>query len=176
MIKLIYLRWLIVLGLLVYLVWQNVWATAPLYADSNLLERQSGLGVLLPAGRVVKTNQGLQVKQEPLYLDVKIPPRANLVNLKITVTGSAELMIGSHKGQDWSYDFWPTKIDYQAEEKIYSITAYLVGPVAGDYNWRFILSVKGLADNDLFIKKAQVEILRQPFTWSWLSHKISDWL
>ncbi|MFZ5391407.1 MAG: hypothetical protein ACOZAJ_03990 [Patescibacteria group bacterium] len=174
--KLIHLRWLIVVILLGYLGWQNLLSMAPVVGESDLSVRQSNLGVLLPAGRVAKTEAGLRVKQEPLYLDIKIPPRARQVNLKITTAGQADLIIGSRQDIGWSYVFWPLTISDQAETKIHSVIAQPIGLLESDYNWRFILSVKGLPDKDLIIKKAEVEILRRPFSWQWLNNKLLFWL
>ncbi|MBU1038683.1 hypothetical protein KKC17_00370 [Patescibacteria group bacterium] len=171
-----YLRWLVPLVFLLYLAGQNLFSQASLSFDSWLLNRQPAVGILLPAGRVTRVEEGLKVKQEPLYLDIKIPPRAQAVKLKLLVKGQAEVTIGSRQVGEWSWQWWPqTKIE-QGDEVIYLIVAEPIGQLAPDYSWRFILSIKDMPAEDLIIKKVQVEIVRNNFSKGWLKSRLFFWL
>jgi len=164
-----HLEWLIPVLLIGYVAGQAVLATKVLVYQSDLTKRTAGLGILLPEGRVSKELYGIHLEQEPVYLDVRLPPRTETVSLSLTVNQDSPAMaILARVGAGWNYLKLPVEIKPVAGGRlVYKVTVSQLGFVGTDYYWRFLLSVPDLDKSNLVIYRAQADITRRPWFLNW---------
>ncbi|MDP3985827.1 MAG: hypothetical protein U1C53_02485 [Candidatus Veblenbacteria bacterium] len=172
-----HIRWLTPLVLVGYVVWQALFASWSLEAVTDFRERTPYFDVLLPAGRGIRTERGIVLTHEPVYIDIRVPIRARgaAVELKVD-SASAPLKLGLQTGEEFSFEFnghlpetvgGLTLYRYDAKELHYARPGHKV---------RFIISSPSLVPGSVVVKEATVSLKREPFSWPWFQLFISELL
>jgi len=144
--------------------YQAVFSAAPLIASTDFVKRTPNFGILLPAGRVTRTEVGLKLEAEPIYFDVKLPVRASGVKLELTTTRqSSALKLGRRSGGDWDYYFPPLTHTIKPGEQIYLLTADEFKYIEPNHSQRFLISAPGLSPGGVTVTGARATIYRSPF-------------
>ena len=158
-----HVRWLIPLALAAVMAYQAVFSTAPLIASTDFVKRTPNFGILLPAGRVTRTEVGLKLEAEPIYFDVKLPVRVATVELELTTTAeSAPGRIGVRQGGGWDY-YFPEYIESSSPHKTYKISINEFKYVEVNHAQRFLISAPGLSPGGVTVTGARATIYRSPF-------------
>lgn len=159
-----HLRWLIPLILVAYIVYQAIFSLQSITATTNFINRNHNFGVLLPAGRVERTESGIKLTAEPVYFDVKLPMRVATVELEIATTAeSAPLRIGVRQGGGWDY-YFPEYVELSSlSAKTYRISVNEFKYVETNHAQRFLISAPNLESGQIIITGARVKISRHSF-------------
>ncbi len=170
-----YIRYAVPVLLVGYVLAQAL-LSYPLTGTSQLHERTRFLGMLLPAGRVERVAAGMRLVGEPVYLDVRLPPRAQAYELEfITAPGSLPLKLGVRQGRDWSYDFPKVEATPTSTSgTTYRITVASVPYAEPDHAARVIISAPELSQGSITVARVQVRLMREPVSFAWLWRAIKQ--
>jgi hypothetical protein len=163
-----HIRWALPAGLGWLIAWQTFFSTGVITAVTDFTARTKVFEVLQPAGRVTRTASGIVLQAEPVYVDVRIPPRTAAVTLKLqTAAESAPLQLGVKQGNNFEYLFKGQEMQGETVRR-YSLRATSFPYLEPGRRLRFIISAPKLKPGDITVTGAEVEIVRQGLTWSWL--------
>lgn len=170
-----HLRWLTPLILVGYVAFQAVFASGSLEARTDFKERTPYFDVLLPAGRVTRIKEGIILKQEPVYIDIRLPVRARQAALELKVaSSSAPIKLGLEVGPDFNYEFAGKSAQTVAGLTLYRYDASDLNFIRPGHKVRFIISAPGLVPGSVMVKEATVSIKRAPATLAWWQQLVSE--
>ncbi|MBI5465828.1 MAG: hypothetical protein HY974_00895 [Candidatus Kerfeldbacteria bacterium] len=169
-----HLRWILPAAVVMFIAWQTFFGTSPLTGSTDFVARTSLFQVLLPAGRVERVQPGMSLQTEPVYIDVRIPPRTVQVTLELTATpDSVPLQLGVRQGNGFEYLFKGQEIQGTGVRR-YSLRATSFSYLEPGRRLRFIVSAPKLQPGSIVITGASVNIMRQGFSWAWLSRALAS--
>jgi len=162
------MRWFVLVLLAGYVAWQSVIASGSLEAVTDFRERTPYFDVLLPAGRVERSEQGIILNQEPVYIDVRLPVRAKSAALELKVdSSSAPLKLGIQTGEGFNFEFSGLPAETVGEFTLYRYDALDLTYVRPGHKLRFIISAPGLVTDSVVVKQATISVKRAPASLSW---------
>jgi len=163
-----HIRWALPAGLGLFIGWQTFFSTAAITATTNFTARTKMFDILQPAGRVERTASGIALQAEPVYIDVRLPPRTAAVTLKLGTTAeSAPLQLGVKQGNNFEYLFKGQEVQGDSARR-YSLRATSFPYLEPGRRLRFIISAPRFKPGDITISGAEVEVVRQGFSAAWL--------
>jgi len=169
-----HIRWVVPVLFLLFIAWQSLVATYSLQALTDFKQRTAWFEVLLPAGRVTKTDSGLVLKSEPVYVDVRLPLRAAAVTLELSTTAaSVPVKLGVRQGSGFQYDYSATE-EFRGDTRTFRLRATNWPYLEPGHRLRFILSVPGLKPGNVVVTGAKVTVERRPFSWDWVKRAFSS--
>lgn len=171
---LIHVRWLLPAVLIGYVAWQALFASSTLTAETDFQVRAQYFDVLLPAGRVERTQAGIALESEPVYIDVRLPVRAKTAELEVVATaGSTPFKLGVQTGQDFAMALSEAPAEATAQGTVYRYRATDFPYLRAGHKLRFIISSPSLMPGSIVITHAHVSLERQAFSWVWLKERLA---
>lgn len=167
-----YIRPAIVLLFLLLVGWQAVFSTAPVVTRSNFFNRTNYWSMIMPAGRVVKKSAGIMINEEPVYFELKLPPRTKSIKLTLEYTGNGNVNLGVRRGVDWNYEFVPAVVEVSNQATIYEMVVDSPNYLESNHAQRFLISVTSLQPGEVVIKKVKAEIIRQQISLEKIWHSL----
>lgn len=169
-----HIKWVIPVLLVGNVLWQAIIATNSLEAVTDFRERTPYFDVLLPAGRVARTDRGIVLKQEPVYIDVRLPVRAKSIALELKVTAiSAPIKLGWQTDDNFTLAFSQAEpINYQGLV-LYHYDLADINYVRPGYKGRFIISSPGLVPGSVVVNGATVSIKRKVVSLTWFKEQFN---
>jgi hypothetical protein len=162
------IKWSVPVLLVGYVLWQAMFATGSLMATTDFRERTPYFDVLLPAGRVELTADGIILKNEPVYIDVRLPVRAVSVSLAVKVSAnSAPLQLGYQTSESFALVFSQSAPVSEQNYVLYHYDLTNISHVRSGHKVRFIISSPALLPGSILVKGASVSIKREPPTLNW---------
>lgn len=170
-----YIRCLTPIFIVGYILWQALIATNSLAAITNFQERTAFFDMLLPAGRVERTTEGIKLLTEPVYIDVRLPIRAKSVALELKVTDtSAPIKVGWQSDDDFVFDFSQATSTFSPGVILYHYDVKEINYLQPGHRGRFIISVPTLVPGSVLLKEATVSINREPVSFNWWQQLFSN--
>ncbi len=156
-----YIRLVIVVIFLLYIGWQAVFSIATVKTQTDFKSRTKYWSMIMPEGRVVKTPNGIVANEEPLYFELKLPPRTKSITLTLNYSGNGNVNLGTRRGVDWNYEFTPARVEATNDHTTYTITADSPNYLESNHTQRFLISVGSLSPGGVTITQASAQIIRQ---------------
>lgn len=162
------IRWLIPCLLVGYVLWQALFAAGSLEAATDFRERTPYFDVLLPAGRVERTAEGIVLKQEPVYIDIRLPVRVSSAFVELKIDGrSAPIRLGLQTGDDFAFAFSKDEPETTAGLTLYRYDTSEFDYARPGHKARFIISAPALTPGSIVVKGATVSFRRQSSDLDW---------
>lgn len=159
------IRWLIPVMLVGYVAGQALFAQSPLTATTNFIQRTPYFDVLLPAGRVERSAAGVVLKEEPVYIDARLPIRTSQLRLEVSVSvDSAPLKIGLQTQEGFNFLFSDIEPVVRGDEKIYYLEVPKIYYQRPAHKVRFIISVPNFRPSSVWVRGASINFQRQSLT------------
>lgn len=156
------LRWPVLVLIVGAVAWQSAFDSAPLIAATNFFTRTPVFAMVQPPSRAQQTDRGVTLVQEPVYFDLRIPPRATTLSFALTVTSeSTPFTLGVQKGEQWDFSYPATTITKQGDRQVYEFsipTSELV--LRSGYTARVLLSAPSLAPGHITLVGARAVFTR----------------
>lgn len=169
-----HIRWLTPLVLIGCVLWQAIVATGSLQAITDFRERTPYFDVLLPAGRVERTDRGVVLKQEPVYVDVRLPVRAKSMALELKVAaGSSPIKLGWQSDDNFTLAFNGSEPVESDNIILYHYDLDDINYVRPGHKGRFIISSPGLMSGSVIVTGASVSFRREPPSLNWFKQQFS---
>ncbi len=170
-----YIKWSVVVLLVGYIVWQSLFAAGSLIAVTDFRERTPYFDVLLPAGRVERTEVGIVLKQEPVYIDVRLPVRAKSVILELAVANTrTPVKLAWQVNENFSLSFSDLEPISAGNQVLYRYNLTNINYVRSGHKVRFVISSPGLVPGTVIVKKANVSIKRERANLAWWHQHLVD--
>ncbi len=172
-----HIRWLTPVILVGYVLAQAVLASSSLQAVTDFRERTPYFDVLLPAGRVDRTDQGVVLKQEPVYIDVRLPVRTRAIALELKLSAdSAPIKLGWQTADDFTLAFSQSEPIRSGDLILYHYDLDDVNYVRPGHKGRFIISAPGLTPGKVVVKGASVSLKREPASLGWFKQQLNKFI
>jgi len=177
-----HLRWVVPLVLVGFVVWEGLGATSALTAETLFQSRTPYVDVLQPAGRVTRTSGGVVINQEPVYIDVRLPVRAQAVNLELELVQvpppdltvpSTYPRLGVQTAEGFAFTFMSDSPSLLGNTLYYRFPVAQLPYVRAGHVVRFIISVPSLTSHAVTVQSARVTVTREPLSLVWISAHIS---
>lgn len=170
-----YIRWFVPAVLIGWVAWQALIASGSLEAVTDFRERTPFFDVLLPAGRVVRTGEGIVLKQEPVYIDVRLPVRAKSIALELKVTDSSSpIKVGWQAADNFNLVFSEAKPINDRGLTLYHYELNDINYVRPGHKTRFVISSPGLVPGSVIVTGASISIKRERPSLAWWHQYLTD--
>lgn len=164
-----HIRWLTPVLLVGYILCQAIIFNNSLEAITNFRERTAFFDVLLPAGRVERTPEGIKLLAEPVYVDVRLPIRAKSAALELKLSHtSVPIKLGWQTEDGFVFDFSQTVSSFSPGLILYHYDVKEINYVRPGHKGRFIISSPNLSPRSVLIKEATISIKREQLSFNWL--------
>lgn len=164
-----YVRWCVGFVIVGYVLWQAFISVSPVTQITDFVNRTPLFSVLLPAARVERVAQGMSLRQEPVYVDVRLPLRVQAIELELfSMPSSSNFKVAVQRGPGFELEFSPIEVLASAAETKYRVRVTDFPYLEPGTRVRFVISAPGLTPGAITVTRAQVTILRQPFSLAWL--------
>ncbi|MFH1866845.1 MAG: hypothetical protein ABIJ81_02055 [Patescibacteria group bacterium] len=163
-----WLKVFIPLLLLLPVVWQGLISTNPIEVSTNFVKRTPWFDHLLPAGRVERQGDVFMLNAEPIYFNLRLPPRVERVMLSLELSENmVDLRLGVQQGEGWSY-YFPQQLTNSSQRTVI-IEKFFYAP---SHRLRLIVSVPNLQSGQVGIRQVKASLMRHTFNWSWFGQTI----
>ncbi len=103
---------IIIISCLFYFLEKNIILSGQLNLTSNLKQKTPMFSILYPEHRTLKTSDGFQIIEYPVYFDLRAPIKFDKVNINVTLNNpdNNPIDIGIKTNEsEWTFDNYPLK-------------------------------------------------------------------
>ncbi len=164
-----HLRWFIPLCVVGLALWQVFFSTAELVSSTDFTRETPYFNVLQPASRVARQPQGIALLEQPVYVDIHLPPRAVALTLDLQTTSrSNPLRLAVQQSQDFKLVFPPLQESSTADTHTYHLTMTDFPYLLPRHTVRLVLSASPWEPGSVVVTGASVKVQRAPFSFGGL--------
>lgn len=167
-----YLKYIIFGVLIIYIGWQAVISSTVVKTFTNFKQRTNYWTMLMPEGRVQKSDSGIVLNEEPIYFELRLPSRTEKIDLTLVYEGNANLNLGIRRTSDWSYEFVPAQIQINNQTTVYHVVYDKPFYLEDTHRQRFMISVPNISPGGVIIKQVNASIYRSNISWSQIWHSL----
>lgn len=170
-----YIKLAIPILLVGFVTWQAVFAAGVLVAVTDFRERTPYFDGLLPAGRVERTDEGIVLNQEPVYIDIRLPVRARSIALELKTTDtSAPIKLAWQTDDNFTLLFSDLEPVRQEGLTLYHYNLMDINYARPGHKGRFVISAPGLVPGSVVVKGASISIEREQASLFWWQQYFID--